>query len=90
MTYSLQSQVFTLIALSYLQVETAFVECNVCSSIQDLLELLGNKVTTTWNMLLQQAKPPKRLIMSPPREAIKWCQYHVSYFSYFSLFSSVI
>ncbi|KAL5257695.1 hypothetical protein ACHWQZ_G012574 [Mnemiopsis leidyi] len=59
-------------------VETAFVECNVCSSIQDLLEVLGNKVTTTWNMLLQQAKPPKRLIMSPPREAIKWCQYHTT------------
>ncbi|XP_063694879.1 coiled-coil domain-containing protein 157-like isoform X2 [Bolinopsis microptera] len=59
-------------------VETAFVECNVCSSIQDLLEVLGSKVTMTWNMLLQHAKPPKRLIMSPPREAIKWCEYHTT------------
>ena len=49
----------------------------MCSSIQDLLEVLGSKVAMTWNMLLQQAKPPKRLIMSPPREAIKWCEYHV-------------
>ena len=31
----------------------------------------------TWNMLHSQSKPAKRLIMSPPKEAIKWCELHV-------------